>query len=117
MTKEKFVKIMNRLRAANDLQEQVDKLYRESRDNIDNDFLNAAGLQINHESTVIELLEEIFHDDNDIEYFVYELDYGRKYKPGCVTDDKGTIYDYSSAESLYDVLISNSAEAAAANKY
>jgi hypothetical protein len=103
-SKEKFCKIISSLRAANKLQSDVDELYRQSRDNLDCDFMNAAALQINHESIVVELLEYIMNDDtNMISYFIYELDYGGKYVDGMITEF-GKNINISSAEKLYDYL-------------
>ena len=44
------------------------------------------------------------HDHSWIEYFIYELDFGNKYKSGCAKYTDGEIIDLSSAESLYDFL-------------
>lgn len=107
LSKEYFVKYINRLRDATDLQDKIDKLMRESRDNIENDFMNASSLQITHEPIVIDLLVKLTHDDeiySDIGYFIYELDYGRKYKKGMVEDGDGNEIDFSNAEGLYDYL-------------
>lgn len=103
-SKEQFVKIINRLKAANDLQNKIQDLMYEADDNIDHDFMNAASLMINHEDTVVNLLQIIMNDEyDDIPYFIYDLDYGRDYYPGCITDEKGNI-DFSTAEKLYDYL-------------
>ena len=40
----------------------------------------------------------------DISYFIYELDYGRDYKHGCVADDNG-IVDMGTPEALYELLV------------
>lgn len=40
----------------------------------------------------------------NISYFVYELDYGREYREGCVSDKNGNI-DISTPEKLYDYLM------------
>lgn len=105
ITKEEFVDIINRLRESSDLVEQVDTLFRESRENVECDFCNAAGLQIAHEPIVVNLLQKIMRDEGeDISYFIYELDYGRDYEPGCVTDGNG-IVDMGTPEALYELLI------------
>ena len=105
ISKEEFVDIMNRLREASDLVDKVDELFRKSRDNIECDFCNGAGLQISHESTVVLLLRKLLKDDvEDIDYFIYELDYGRKYEHGMITDKNGADIDFSTAEKLYDYL-------------
>ena len=44
-----------------------------------------------------------------MEYFIYELDYGRSYKAGMVTDTCGNDIDCSSAETVYDSLMKEAA--------
>ena len=106
-SKEQFVKVINRLKAANDLQNDVQNLMHEAQDNIDNDFMNAASLMINHEDTVVHLLQIIMDDeDDDIPYFIYDLNYGRDYEPGCITSG-GKNIDFSTAEAVYDYLTRN----------
>ena len=108
LSQQEFVDIINRLREASDLQEQVDRLFRNSRDNIENDFCNAAALQISHENSVVFLLKRIMNDHYEyIDYFIYELDYGRKYESGMITDENGQDIDIHTPELLYDVISSN----------
>lgn len=44
---------------------------------------------------------------NDLEYFIYELDYGREYEPGMITEEQypGNIVNFSDADHLYDYLV------------
>ncbi len=108
LSKEEFVDIIERLREANDLVNKVDELFRNSRENLDLDFCNGAGLQISHEPVVVKLMEKIMGDQGeDISYFIYELNYGREYEEGCITDQDGNNIDFSTAEKLYDYLNSN----------
>ena len=44
-------------------------------------------------------------DDTMIEYFIYELDFGKKYKEGCYSVDNENV-DISTTEKLYDHLLS-----------
>ena len=104
LSKEDFAKYLDKLRDADDLCDKIDKLMRESRENIDNDFMNGSSLQINHKDIVIELLSKLMHDEGDIDYFVYELNYGREYEHGMITDTDGTDVDFSTSEKLYDYL-------------
>ena len=84
---------------------KVNSLFRNSRDNVECDFCNGAALQISHESTVVFLLRKLLNDAvENIDYYIYELDYGRKYEPGIITDENGRDIDFSSAEKLYDYL-------------
>lgn len=83
----------------------LDKLFRNSRENIENDFCNAAALQISHESSVVFLLKRIMHDQYEyIDYFIYGLDYGRKYEAGMITDENGQDIDIHTPELLYDFI-------------
>lgn len=106
LSREEFVTIINKLRDSSDLVNKVDELFQASRDNVECDFCNGAALQISHESIVVLLLRKLLNDAyEDIDYFIYEIDYGRKYKPGMITDKNGKDIDWSSAEKLYDYLI------------
>ena len=104
ITKERFIQIIKRLENYNKLQEQINSLFDECIDNKENDFCNAGGICIGHESVVVELLENMFNTDM-ISYWIYELDYGKKYKKGCVLDENMNEIDLSTAEKLYDYLI------------
>ena len=104
ISKEKFVEIINRLRNYNDLKDKIDDLFKDNIDNREMDFMNAGSICIGHESVVVYLLENMF-DTDMISYFIYELEYGEKYKAGCVLDANMNEIDLSTAEKLYDYLI------------
>ena len=108
LSEQEFVDIINRLREASDLQAQVDELFCNSRENIENDFCNAASLQISHERAVVFLLKRIMRDPYEyIDYFIYELDYGRKYEAGMITDEIGQDIDIHTPKLLYDFISNN----------
>ena len=106
ISKEKFVEIINRLRDYKELQHAIDSLFENYIDNKEMDFMNAGSICIGHESVVVYLLENMF-DTDMISYFIYELDYGEKYRAGYVLDENGNEIDLSTAEKLYDFLIQN----------
>lgn len=57
------------------------------------------------------ILKESMKDEYDwIDYFMYELDFGKKYYDGCVLDKDKSIIDLSTAENLYEFLIKNYGE-------
>lgn len=67
-------------------------------------------------SSAIKLLAQLVAYDSsvnfewvldDLEYFIYELDYGREYEPGMITEEQypGNIVDFSDADHLYDYLM------------
>ena len=48
------------------------------------------------------------HDQYEyIDYFIYELDYGRKYEPGMITDESGQDIDIHTSKLLYDFISDN----------
>lgn len=53
----------------------------------------------------VDLLRTVMHDTGDwIGYWIYELDFGRKYKSGDVTDANGVPIPFGSARELYNYL-------------
>ena len=104
ISKEKFVEIINRLKNYKELQDKINDLFKENIDNKEMDVMNAGSICIGHESVVVYLLEKMF-DTDMISYFIYELEYGKKYKTGCVLDENMNEIDLSTAEKLYDYLI------------
>lgn len=106
ISKSEFVSIMNELQAATQLQDDINVLMKKAKDNIRNDFMNAAGLMISHEDIVIELLEKIFDDVGDwISWWIYETNYGRREDMIEVCDGKdGSITKIRTSEDLYDFL-------------
>ncbi len=107
ITKQEFVDIINRLRDYNDLQRQIQKLFENNIDNKEMDFMNAGSICIGHETIVVKLLRELFNlqDDDTLNWWLYELDYGREFKIGYITEADGTKIDLTTPEKLYDYLI------------
>lgn len=57
---------------------------------------------------ILKLLKIAFddnHRDSWIDYFIYELEYGKKYKQGCATNKDGSFIDLSNSDTLFDFLI------------
>ena len=104
ISKEKFVEIINRIKNYNELQDKIDDLFKDNIENRERDFMNAGSICIGHESIVVYLLERMF-DTDMISYFIYELDYGKKYKAGYVLDENMNEIDLSTPEKLYDYLV------------
>lgn len=105
INKEKFVKIINRLKETNDFVERTNDEARKLQDSIESDFFNSMSLSISHENLVVKLLENMF-DTDLISWWLYELNYGREFKVGYLIEGDGvTKPDLSTAEKLYDYLI------------
>lgn len=104
ISKEEFIRIINRLKETDEIKNKVNDLIRNSTDSIISDFTEAGSLMICHEDIVVKLLEKMFNDGETLSYWIYELGYGKKYKAGCISDENGDI-DISTTEKLYEYLI------------
>ena len=93
----KFKKYMNAVKRDYEYMDQISNVTR-------SDFLyeNFGG-----PSHVLDILSDIFHDgENDnIGYFVFELDWGKNYEPGMVLDKDGIIVPLATLEDLYALLV------------
>lgn len=62
-----------------------------------------------YESAMVELLiaatSEKYNTEEDIYYFIYELDCGREWKPGMVTDKDGNDIKMGTIRDLYDYIV------------
>lgn len=105
ITREEFIKIIDRLKQADDFVKEVNNKARNLRDAVISDFFNASSLSISHEDIVVKLLEDMFNGTDMISWWLYELDYGRKYKRGCIKDCNGKNINLSDAGKLYDYLV------------
>lgn len=103
--KKEFVEIIDKLREVNDFVKETNANARKLNDAIISDFFNASSLSISHEDIVLQLLENMFNGTDILSWWLYELDYGRKYKAGCIQDKDGKDIDLSTAEKLYDFLV------------
>lgn len=103
ITKMQFVDIINKLKEVNDFVNETNDRARKLSDAVMSDFFNAQSLSISHENIVVELLEDMFNDSDLIGWWLYELDYGRKFKMGDLVDN-GVEIDLSTSEKLYDYL-------------
>lgn len=104
ITREEFIKIINRLKETDDFVHEVNDKARNLKDAVKSDFFNAMSLSISHEDLVVKLLENMFNDTDIISWWIYELDYGKQYKRGCIKDCNGKNINLSDAGKLYDYL-------------
>lgn len=106
ISRDEFVKIIKRLRDYNDLQHEINNLFKNSIDNRENDFTNAGSICVGHETIVVKLLENMFNDNtNLISWWIYEQDYGRTVSIDDIQDENGSDIDLTTPEKLYDYLI------------
>ena len=107
ITKKEFVDIINKLKQVNDFVEETNNNAKKLHDAIVSDFFNASSLMISHEEIVVKLLREIFklQDDDTLTWWLYEKEYGRKFKIGDFSVNDVAI-DLTTSEKLYDYLLS-----------
>lgn len=106
LTKKEFVKTINKIQETIDFEQKVNDLYWS------NGYQSPESPDLY--GTLIKTLDRMFCADteadaknfiSDIDYFCIELDFGRKYEPGCITYADGTEIDMSTPEKLYDYLM------------
>ncbi len=99
ISKEKFIEYMNELQELNDTYDAINEVAKE---------LEMFSLySIEYEAIILDILKTVFKDKNDwIGYFIFELDFGRKYEDGMIEFDDIPI-PMRNAGELYDVLIEN----------
>ena len=105
ISRDEFIEIIDKLRQVDDFVKKTNDRARKLNDAIISDFFNASSLSISHENIVVKLLENMFNDTDIISWWLYELDYGRKYKRGCIKDCNGNNIHISTSGKLYDYLI------------
>lgn len=113
ISKEKFVTIINKMKATDDFVKDVNDKARQLREYIDRDFtdfFDSNSFIVTHTESVVQLLENMFNDNDMISYWIYELNYGRDYKDGYVQDCDGNNIDVSTVEKLYDYLVAEMEE-------
>lgn len=102
ITKELFIEVMEDAKKCDDYQNWLNKQLRKNG-------ADGCIFQPNCIDSVLKLLHFYFESadaDDTITYFCFELDYGRKWESGMVTEKDGTDIDLSTSEALYDYLIS-----------
>lgn len=105
ISKDTFVKTMNKLEQLDQRMNDVDNAMRV----LSPDF---GGFYIPEViSMQIDLMSEIFEDRDDwLGYFVYECDFLRDYNPGKAFYEDGSSINITSWADVYDFLIKNMEE-------
>ena len=100
LSKEDFVRLINRIKRLCEAQEELSGWQRKYSDG----WAGFPTLQ----DELIDLLDKILHPadkpGDDVEYFIYELNFGIEWKTGCVTDENGNDIPMGTAEDVYDYL-------------
>ncbi len=102
LSKEKFVKAINELQSIETDIEAVHKALQK----LDPDF---GGFYLSRVNTlIVQLLQDAAEDKYEyVSYFIYELDYGKKWHKGCITDKNKKDIKLQTAEDLYNYIVEN----------
>lgn len=97
-SKEKFIETINGLKGYDNFEDKLNNLIHKYGEGYvifsDISFL------------LIETLEKMYEDDNGwISHFCYDLEFGRKYKPGMVKERNGDEIKLQTPEDLYNLLM------------
>ena len=99
IAKEAFVKIIEDFKFVHDYQDKLNLFYK---DNGCEGYL----YQPDCTKSVLDLLHIIFDDeDNWLEYFIFDLDFGRVNIKDAVINKNGDVINLSSSEDLYEILM------------
>ena len=102
-TYQKFEKYINNLDAMSRFQDGVSECTAELRKK--NTGIDVELFLPSLDGDVVELLALITGDNDDwISYFVYEMDFGRNYKDGMITDKDGAIVRLATPRDLWRLL-------------
>lgn len=104
MSKESFYKVIDDYKTMFDFTDEMNELFDKYK--TDGNIYPPMCTK-----TVTDLLEFIFNDKNQwISYWIFELDFGKKYEDGLVTQKDGTIIPLKTVEDLYNLLVKNMEE-------
>lgn len=108
-TKEQFIKIMKKIQDATEYDHEC--LIAARKHGME--FSEVDTSSLGYVATdLLDMMFNCYYPDGmgDVSYFCYELDFGKEWKPGMVEeqDENGNMVDVdmSSAEKLYDYLVS-----------
>ena len=102
ISKEKFIEYLERYKELVDIEEKVDETLK-----LLNPDFNSLALD-KHGTLILDMLKDLADDKFDlIDYFVYELDWGKNGK-NCITEKDGKRYSLTNYNELYECIKSNS---------
>lgn len=103
LSKEKFIAALDHIKQHNDLESNLCS----ALEAMSPESYCCAFVYSKYETLTIDLIKEALSldEENDwIEYFIYDLEFGTKFKPGDVIEADGKAIDLSTSANLYDYL-------------
>ncbi len=96
---DKFESYMLELKRLYDVDMKIDKALTELSPDFGG-FHNEIAVDL-----IMDLLKELTHDECDnIAYYIWELDWGKDWEMGCITDENGKDIPMKTIKDLYDYL-------------
>jgi len=100
MNKELFIETMNYIQSLQEKQLKVYDCLSELEEDGGAPFIYSGVIDY-----IVYLLKEIMNDESEwISYYLWEIDSGKDYKPGCVTEVDGRNIRLKTAEDLYSLI-------------
>lgn len=99
VSKEVFCEIIDNMKKVDDYHKGLNKFFEKSGVQ---GFLYSPD---NTQETMASLKAMFDDDENIIATFCCEMDYGKSYKAGYLKDEDGSEIDFSTAEKLYEYLV------------
>lgn len=101
MSRDTFTEYMKAIKEDNEFNDKLNDLFNEYK--LDGSFVSCGKCF----DKLIILLGDLFHDHSDwIGYFIFELDFGKKYKKGTVVYNEKDV-PLATVDDLYDILVEN----------
>lgn len=102
MTFKQFRKHVLRLKELTEERDRINDVLKKSK--LSDDFNEGLFGTTWYETLITDILKDTFNDEADwIGYWIYELDYGKTYKKGCVKE-KGKEIPLKTVKDLYNLL-------------
>ena len=103
LSKEKFIRAIDHIKEHDELESNLCS----ALEAMSPDSYCCAFVYSKYETLTIDLIKEALGLDEEvdwIEYFIYDLEFGAKFKVGCVVEADGKAVDLSTPAALYDYL-------------
>lgn len=94
-----FIYIMEQIKVLSDEQNALESELKKFYPEMGILLVNQKAIDI-----LINLAKKISKEDDLIDYFIYELEFGKEYKPGMILDENDNEINLSSIEDLYNFL-------------
>lgn len=103
MDKQTFIDTICFIQELNKEQQQFNDLMSQIDDNFGGGYIHHKAIHY-----LSSLLAKLTNDTfEEIEYWMWELDFGEKYYDGCVTKEDGTIIKMKTPEDLYNMILAD----------